>query len=90
MIHKVNILSTGTFLHKNFHREVMFLRNMQANYVSYKSTFVIEKPLPQNLLNIKKINSIFKIFVHAPSNLKLRLRVDSSYHLLLCKETGGY
>ena len=71
MIHKVNILSTGTFLHKNFHREVMFLRNMQANYVSYKSTFVIEKPLPQNSLNIKQINSIFKILVHALSNLTL-------------------
>ena len=54
------------FLHKNFHREVIILRNMQANYVFYKSTFLIEKTLPQNSLNLKQINSIFKILVHTP------------------------
>ena len=62
-----------TKLHKNFRREVIFLKNMQANYVSYKSTFITEKTLPQNLLNIKQINSIFKILVHTLSNLSLDL-----------------
>ena len=38
------------FLLKNFLREVIFLRNMQANYVYHKSTFILEKTLPQNLL----------------------------------------
>ena len=51
---------------QNCSREVIFLENMQANYVSYKSTFIIEKTRPQNSLNIKQINSIFKILVHTP------------------------
>ena len=57
----------------------MFLRNMQANYAFFTSTFVIENPLPQNLLNIKKINSISKILVHALSNHILRFGVVSCY-----------
>ena len=58
MTHKVDISQQELFA-QNFCREVIFLRNMQANYVSYKSTFIIEKTLPQNLLNVKQINSIF-------------------------------
>ena len=63
MTNKWKSLNRNLFT-KKILREVIFLRHMQANYVSYKSTFIIEKTLPQNSLNVKQINSIFKILVH--------------------------
>ena len=40
---------------------------MQANYISYKSTFIIKKTLPQISLIVKQINSIFKLLMHTRS-----------------------
>ena len=65
--------SVNRIFAQNCSREVIFLGNMQANYISYKSTFIIKKTLPQIMPIVKQIKSIFKILVHTLSNPSLDL-----------------
>ena len=63
MTHKVAISQQGLFT-QNFRGDVIFVRNMQANYVYNKCTFIVGKTLPQILLILSQSTLYLRLCVY--------------------------